>query len=63
MLSWIKSLSKVQKRRIMLLLDTILVPLALLFAFAALGLEGGVINNMRSYLLLLPYMMAVAVGI
>lgn len=62
MLGWIKSLNKVQKRRIMLLLDTVMVPLALLFAFVALNLEGGVVDNLRSYLLLLPYMMAVAVG-
>jgi FlaA1/EpsC-like NDP-sugar epimerase len=63
MLSWIKSLNKMHKRRIMLLLDTLLVPFALLFAFSALNLEGGIYENMSSYMLLLPYMVAAAVGI
>jgi FlaA1/EpsC-like NDP-sugar epimerase len=61
MLSWIKSLNKLQKRRIMLGLDVVLVPLALLFAFVTLDLEGGFSANFRSYMLLLPYMIAVAV--
>ncbi len=42
MLSWIKSLTKAQKRRIMMVLDAVLVPLSLAFAFGALDLPGGV---------------------
>ncbi len=63
MLSWIKSLNKAHKRRIMLALDSVLVLLALLFAFVALDLPGGVWANMRSYMLLMPYMFLLAVGI
>ena len=62
MLNWIKSLNKVQKRRVMLAVDAVLVPLALLFAFAALDLPGGIWENMRSYMLLLPYMILATVG-
>lgn len=63
MLNWIKSLNKLQKRRIMQGLDAALVPLALLFAFVALDLPGGLWENMRSYMLLLPYMILATVGI
>jgi len=63
MLNWIKSLNKTQKRRIMQCVDAMLVPLALLFAFAALEMPGGAWENMRSYLLLLPYMVIASVGI
>lgn len=63
MLNWIKSLNKSQKRRVMQVLDAVLVPLALLFAFTALGLPGGTWENMRSYMLLLPYMIFATVGI
>ncbi|MEP1767366.1 MAG: nucleoside-diphosphate sugar epimerase/dehydratase [Sulfitobacter sp.] len=44
-------------------IDAALVPLALLFAFAALDMPGGAWSNMRSYMLLLPYMIAASVGI
>ncbi len=63
MLNWIKSLNKVQKRRIMQVGDALLVPLALLFSFTVLDLPDGVWGNIRSYMLLLPYMMLTAVGI
>lgn len=63
MLNWIKSLNKAQKRRVIQFLDAALVPLALLFAFAALDLPGGTWENMRSYMLLLPYMIFATVGI
>lgn len=63
MLSWIKSLDKAHKRKIMLALDSFLVLLALLFAFATLDLAGGVWANLRSYMLLMPYMIILAVGI
>ncbi|MDG1069044.1 MAG: nucleoside-diphosphate sugar epimerase/dehydratase [Sulfitobacter sp.] len=63
MLSWIKSLNKAHKRWIMLALDGVLVLLALLFAFVALDLPGGVWANLRSYMLLMPYMLILAMGI
>lgn len=63
MLSWIKSLSQAQKRAIMLLLDGCLVLLALLLAFVALNLPGGLWENISSYMLLLPYILLLAVGI
>ncbi|WP_299026336.1 nucleoside-diphosphate sugar epimerase/dehydratase [uncultured Sulfitobacter sp.] len=63
MLNWIKSLNKAQKRRVMQVIDAVLVPLALLFAFAALDLPGGTWENMRSYMLLLPYMIFATIGI
>lgn len=62
-LDWIKSLSRASKRRLMLVLDAGMVVLALMFAFAALGLPGGVFENMRSYMLLMPYMFVLTVGI
>jgi FlaA1/EpsC-like NDP-sugar epimerase len=63
MLNWIKSLSQAQKRWIMLALDGVLVLFALLFAFAALDLPGGIWENIRSYMLLMPYMILLAMGI
>lgn len=63
MLNWIRSLNKSKKRRIMQVMDALLVPLALLFAFAVLNLEGGMWGNMRSYMLLLPYLVLAAIGI
>lgn len=63
MLSWIKSLTKAQKRRIMMVLDAVLVPLSLAFAFGALDLPGGVWQNMVAYLPVLPYMIAASLGI
>lgn len=63
MLNWIKSLSQTHKRIIMLLLDGLLVLMALLFAFAALDLPGGLWENIRSYMLLMPYMFLLAIGI
>lgn len=63
MLDWIKSLSKAQKRAIMLAADCILLVVALLFAFAALGLDVGVSGALLGYLPVLPYMLASAVGV
>lgn len=63
MLNWIKSLNQTHKRWIMLALDGMLVLLALMFAFAALDLPGGLVDNIRSYMLLMPYMFLLAIGI
>lgn len=63
MINWVKSLNKMQKRRVMLCLDSALVPLAMLFAFVAIDLDGGVAGNIRSFMLLMPYMILVTIGI
>lgn len=63
MLNWIKSLTKGHKRAITLFMDGVLVLIALLLAFAALGLPGGLWENIRSYMLLMPYMFLLAIGI
>ncbi|QUJ78056.1 polysaccharide biosynthesis protein [Sulfitobacter albidus] len=62
MLNWVKSLTKVHKRRIMLGLDSVLIPLSALFAFAALDLPDGIVSNLQSYLIILPYMLAAGIG-
>ncbi len=63
MLNWVRSLNKMQKRRVMLCLDSALVPLAMLFAFIAIDLDGGVAGNIRSFMLLMPYMIFATIGI
>lgn len=63
MLNWVKTLKKSQKRQFMLVVDSVLVPLAMLFAFAALNLDGGISGNARSIMLLLPYMIFAGIGI
>ena len=62
MLNWIKSLTKAQKRQIMLCLDGVLVLSALFFAFSMIELPGGAWANIRSYVLLLPYMLLISLG-
>ena len=57
MLSFIKSLSKRQKRAIMLGLDSVLAVLALLFAFSAAGLPGTTGQQLWHYLPVLPYVL------
>ncbi|MBB3994042.1 FlaA1/EpsC-like NDP-sugar epimerase [Sulfitobacter undariae] len=47
----------------MLALDAVLVVLALFSAFAVVELPDGVWGNISSYLLLMPYMLGIAVGI
>ncbi|MGJ8596828.1 polysaccharide biosynthesis protein [Sulfitobacter sp.] len=63
MLNWVKSLNKTQKRWVMLGLDSALVPLSMLFAFAAIDLDGGIPGNLRSFMLLMPYMIMATIGI
>ncbi len=58
MLSFIKSLTKRQKRGIMLALDSGLVIIALLFAFAAASLPGSLGQQFWNYLAVLPYVLA-----
>jgi len=56
-------LSKLQKRLIMLCLDSVLVALALYFAFLALNLPIDVWDTTRSYMLLVPYLVLTSVGV
>jgi len=60
MLSFIKSLTKRQKRAILLTLDSVLVVLAIISALALRGLPGGLIDALGSYIPVLPYVLVVA---
>ena len=62
LLDWIKSLTKNQKRAIMVALDCCMVLSSLLIAFAVQSLPGGVLVNMISYLQIMPYLLAAAIG-
>ena len=57
MLSLIKSLTKRQKRAIMLGLDSVLAVVALLFAFSAAGLPGTLTQQLWHYMPVLPYVL------
>jgi FlaA1/EpsC-like NDP-sugar epimerase len=56
-LSLIKSLTKRQKRAIMLGLDSVLAVVALLFAFSAAGLPGTLTQQLWHYMPVLPYVL------
>lgn len=63
MLDLLKLLSRTQKRNILIVIDTILIPVALIFAFS-LNLSGQVaLANFQAYLPILPYMLIVAAGL
>lgn len=62
MLSFIKSLTKQQKRAIMLSLDSVLIVLAITSALALRGLPGGFAESLTSYLLVLPYVLVAGAG-
>ena len=49
-LSIIKSLSRAQKRNIMLFVDAMLVPLALMFSFSLHASDSGAVGMMLAYL-------------
>lgn len=63
MLNILKSLSKRQKRAIMLVLDSALVVLAVMFALSAQGLPGGVMPHLIEYMTVLPYVLLVGAGV
>ena len=63
MLNIIKSLSKRQKRGIMLALDSALIVLAISFAIIAQGLPGGVAPHLIDYMTVLPYVLIVGAGL
>ncbi|UOA25516.1 nucleoside-diphosphate sugar epimerase/dehydratase [Pseudosulfitobacter sp. DSM 107133] len=60
MLNFIKSLSRAKKRNIMLVIDSILVPLALLFAFSLHANGGDAFAMLLSYLPVLPYLLLIS---
>jgi len=62
MLSFIKSLTKQQKRAIMLSLDSVLIVLAITSALALRGLPGGFAESLTSYLMVLPYVLVAGAG-
>ncbi|WP_339768675.1 nucleoside-diphosphate sugar epimerase/dehydratase [uncultured Pseudosulfitobacter sp.] len=59
MLSIIKSLSRTQKRNIMLFVDAMLVPLALLFSFSLHASDSGAFGMMLAYLPVLPFLLII----
>tara|TARA_R110002049_G_scaffold117332_2_gene270577 strand:+ start:168254 stop:170170 length:1917 start_codon:yes stop_codon:yes gene_type:complete len=63
MLSLIKSMTKQQKRGVMLALDAALIILSLTFALASRGLPGGVLHNMVVYAPIIPYILIVSAGL
>ncbi len=63
MLSVIKSLTQHQKRTIILILDCLLIPVALVFSFAVQPFDDGIMANVHLYLPVLPYVLAAAVGL
>ncbi|SDG82113.1 polysaccharide biosynthesis protein [Sulfitobacter delicatus] len=62
MLSFIKSLTKRQKRAILLTVDSVLVILAIISALALRGLPSGLIDALAGYIPVLPYVLIVAAG-
>lgn len=58
-LSIIKSLSRTQKRNIMLFVDAMLVPLALLFSFSLHASDSGAFGMMLAYLPVLPFLLII----
>ncbi|GGX38758.1 nucleotide sugar epimerase [Tateyamaria omphalii] len=63
MLDLLKLLSRTQKRNILIVIDTILIPAALVFAFS-LNLSGQTaLANFQAYLPILPYLLIVAAGL
>ncbi len=58
-LSIIKSLSRTQKRNIMLFVDAMLVPLALMFSFSLHASDSGALGMMLAYLPVLPFLLVI----
>lgn len=63
MFNIVKSLSKRQKRGIMLALDSGLIVIAVMFAISAQGLPGGIFPHLIEYIAVLPYVLIVGVGV
>ncbi len=60
MLSFVKSSSRSQKRNIMIAIDSVLIPLALLLAFSLHASSGGAWVMMHAYLPVLPLLLLAA---
>ncbi len=63
MLNFLTSLTKRNKRVIMLALDSVLVLLSLLFALSVHGLPGTLANNFVLYMPVLPYVLLIGIGV
>lgn len=63
MLNLLKSMSRAQKRNIFIVIDCLLVPAALLFAFSLQMPIGGALDMMWAYLPVLPYMIVATIGL
>jgi FlaA1/EpsC-like NDP-sugar epimerase len=63
MLNLIKSLTRTQKRNILIALDCVLIPAALFFAISLRLPTAGSLDMMWSYLPVLPYVLIVAAGL
>ncbi len=63
MLNLLKSMSRTQKRNIFIVVDCLLIPAALLFAFSLQLPIGGALNMMWAYLPVLPYLIVSAAAL
>ncbi|WP_299608020.1 nucleoside-diphosphate sugar epimerase/dehydratase [uncultured Tateyamaria sp.] len=63
MLDLLKSLSRTQKRNIFIVIDSMLIPAALLFAFSLNVSEASVWDSFRAYLPVLPYILIVSAAL
>ncbi|SFE19213.1 NDP-sugar epimerase, includes UDP-GlcNAc-inverting 4,6-dehydratase FlaA1 and capsular polysaccharide biosynthesis protein EpsC [Sulfitobacter brevis] len=63
MLNFLTSLTKRNKRVIMLALDSVLVLLSVLFALSVHGLSGTLANNFVLYMPVLPYVLLIGIGV
>ena len=63
MLNLLKSLTRTQKRNILIAMDAALIPFALLFAFSLNLSTGTAWANFQAYLPILPYMLIVAAAL
>ena len=63
MLKFVKSLSRGQKRRILILVDLAIVPLALIFAFGVQATPLMPLDTLRLLLPILPYLLVIAAGL
>ncbi len=63
MLNLLKSMSRTQKRNIFIVIDCLLIPAALLFAFSLQLPIGGALNMMWAYLPVLPYLIVSAAAL
>ena len=63
MLNLLKSMSRTQKRNIFIVIDCLLIPAALLFAFSLQLPIGGALHMMWAYLPVLPYLIVSAAAL